>query len=61
MGVFLDQPEGCDATRRVDERIAGTTISRYSAIEDVLNQFGTEGWEAVSAEGWEVLLNRRKL
>ena len=41
------------AVSRLKARREGTTPS-VDSIEDVLNQFGAEGWELVSAFIWEI-------
>lgn len=52
-----------DWRERHDDQVAGRYLTRYDAVEGVLNALGADGWEAVGVEasaGWRVLLKRRR-
>jgi hypothetical protein len=43
-------------------RVAGRNVQRWQALDDVLAEYGREGWEAVAIDtgggSWTVLLKR---
>ena len=44
------------------ELVRGVRLDRFDAVETVLNELATQGWEAIAVEApaaWRLLLKRR--